>query len=226
MFTWLFFLIPPLLLGLWAQAKVKGAFNKYSQVPASSGVTGAEAARQILNMAGIRDVEVVQTNDFLGDHYDPTHHRLVLSTNVYGSQSVAALGIAAHEAGHAIQHAKHYAPLHWRMSVVPMTQLASNILPFVILGGFFIPALGLMAVKVAVICYIILAVFQLITLPVEFDATKRAKIILDQTGMIRGQESVGVNKVLDSAALTYVAAFVSTLSTLAYYLFILMGRRE
>jgi len=226
MLIWLLFLIPPLLLGLWAQAKVKGAFQKYSQVPASSGYTGAEAAREILNMAGIRDVEVVQTNDFLGDHYDPTHHRLVLSSNVYGSQSVAALGIAAHEAGHAIQHAKHYAPLHWRMSVVPMTQIASNILPFVILGGFFIPALGLMAVKVAVICYIILAVFQLITLPVEFDATKRAKIILDQSGMIRGQESVGVNKVLDSAALTYVAAFVATLSTLAYYLFILMGRRE
>jgi len=226
MLIWLLFLIPPLLLGLWAQARVKGAFQKYSQVPASSGYTGAEAAREILNMAGIRDVEVVQTNDFLGDHYDPTHHRLVLSSNVYGSQSVAALGIAAHEAGHAIQHAKHYAPLHWRMSVVPMTQIASNILPFVILGGFFIPALGLMAVKVAVICYIILAVFQLITLPVEFDATKRAKIILDQSGMIRGQESVGVNKVLDSAALTYVAAFVATLSTLAYYLFILMGRRE
>lgn len=226
MLIWLLFLIPPLLLGLWAQARVKGAFQKYSQVPASSGYTGAEAAREILNMAGIRDVEVVQTNDFLSDHYDPTHHRLVLSSNVYGSQSVAALGIAAHEAGHAIQHAKHYAPLHWRMSVVPMTQIASNILPFVILGGFFIPALGLMAVKVAVICYIILAVFQLITLPVEFDATKRAKIILDQSGMIRGQESVGVNKVLDSAALTYVAAFVATLSTLAYYLFILMGRRE
>jgi len=226
MFTWLLFLIPPLLLGLWAQSRVKGNFQKYSQVPASSGYTGAEAAREILNMAGIRDVEVVQTNDFLGDHYDPTHNRLVLSSNVYGSQSVAALGIAAHEAGHAIQHAKHYAPLHWRMSVVPMTQIASNILPFVILGGFFIPALGLMAVKVAVVCYIILAIFQLITLPVEFDATKRAKIILDQSGMIRGQETVGVNKVLDSAALTYVAAFVATLSTLAYYLFILMGRRE
>ncbi len=226
MMTWLLFLIPPLLLGLWAQARVKGAFKKYSQVPAASGYTGAQAAREILGMAGIRNVEVVETNDFLGDHYDPTHNRLVLSSGVYGSPSIAALGIAAHEAGHAIQHAKHYAPLHWRMAVVPATQIASNILPFVILGGFFIPALGLMAVKVAVVCYIILAAFQLITLPVEFDATKRAKIILQQTGMIQGGEAVGVNRVLDSAALTYVAAFVSTLATLAYYLLILAGRRD
>jgi len=224
--TWLLFLIPPLLLGFWAQAKVKGAFNKYSQVPAASGYTGADAARRILSMAGIRDVEVVQTNDFLGDHYDPTNKRLVLSSKVYGSPTVAALGIAAHEAGHAIQHAKHYAPLHWRMSVVPMTQFASTILPFVILGGFFIPALGLMAIKVAVLCYIVLAVFQVITLPVEFDATKRAKIILSESGMIQSDEAAGVNKVLDSAGLTYVAAFVATLSTLAYYLFILMGSRD
>jgi len=224
--TWLLFLIPPLLFGLWAQAKVKSAFGKYSQVRASSGYTGAQAAREILSMAGIRDVDVVETNDFLGDHYDPTHKRLVLSTPVYNTPSVAALGIAAHEAGHAIQHAKQYAPLHWRMAVVPATQFASTILPFVILGGFFIPALGMMAVQVAVICYIILAAFQLITLPVEFDATKRAKIILQQSGMIQSGEAVGVNRVLDSAALTYVAALVSTLATLAYYLFILMGRRD
>jgi len=226
MMTWLLFLIFPLLIGLWAQAKVKGAFNKYSQVPASSGITGAEAAERILHMAGIQDVEVIETKDFLGDHYDPAHKRLVLSPAVYGSHSVAALGIAAHEVGHAIQHAKAYGPLQLRMSVVPATMFASSILPFVILGGMFIPALGLMAVKVAVICYVILAAFQLITLPVEFDASKRAKIILQQTGMISGGEAVGVNKVLDSAALTYVAAFVATLSTLLYYLLILSGRRN
>jgi Zn-dependent membrane protease YugP len=199
----------PLLIGLWAQFRVSGAFRKWGAVRASSNINGAEAAREILQAANIRDVEVVETNDYLGDHYDPSKKRLCLSTNVYHTPSVAALGIAAHETGHAIQHAKGYAPLKARMTIVPMTSIASRILPFAILGGLFFQITGL--ITLGIYCYLILLVFQLITLPVEFDASRRAKIILQQMGIVQaGNEVVGVNKVLNAAAWTYVAAFVAT----------------
>lgn len=227
MMLWIFLIGVPILLGLWAQMRVSSAFSHWKQVAAGSGVTGAQAAREILAAANIRDVQVEEINDMLGDHYDPSNKRLCLSTEVYNTPSVAALGIAAHECGHAIQHQKAYAPLQWRMAVVPATMIVSNILPFVILAGLFVPALGMKAIAVAAICYTVLAVFQLITLPVEFDASRRAKIILQQMGMIRaGEEATGVNKVLDAAALTYVAAFVATLSTLLYYVLILTGNRS
>lgn len=214
----------PMIIGLIAQAKVSSAFGKWKKVAATSGVTGAEAAREILGAANIHDVDVVEINDMLGDHYDPAHKRLCLSSDVYRTPSVAALGIAAHECGHAIQHAKAYAPLQLRMAVVPMTMAVSRILPIVILAGVFIPALGYKAIMIAAVCYVVLAVFQLITLPVEFDASRRAKIILGQMGMIRsGEEQAGVNDVLDSAALTYVAAFVAVLGQLFYYVLVLMG---
>jgi Zn-dependent membrane protease YugP len=223
----------PFLLGLWAQMRVKSAFGKWSQVAATSGMTGAQAARDILAAANIRDVEVLEINDMLGDHYDPTNKRLCLSTDVYNTPSVAALGIAAHECGHAIQHAKSYAPLKWRMAVVPATMAVSNILPIVLMAGFFLPALGFMPgigiklMMIAAACYAVLAVFQLITLPVEFDATRRAKVILPQMGIIRqGEESKGVDNVLDAAALTYVAAFVAVLGQLLYYLMIILGNNR
>lgn len=217
----------PLVLGLVAQWKVKSAFGKWKQVRASSGVTGAEAARQILQAAQISDVEVVEINDMLGDHYDPTKKRLCLSTDVYRTPSVAALGISAHECGHAIQHAKAYGPLKWRMAVVPMTSIASRVLPFVLIGGMFIPFLFREAIIVAAICYGALALFQLVTLPVEFDASRRAKLILGKMQLIQaGEETRGVNNVLDSAALTYVAAFVAVLGQMAYYLLILSGNRR
>ena len=212
----------PLVLGLYAQMRVSGAFGKYKKVAATSGVTGAQAAREILNAAQIHDVEVREINDMLGDHYDPSKKRLCLSSDVYHTPSVAALGIAAHEAGHAIQHARAYAPLKWRMAIVPVTQFASQILPFVIIGGFMFQITGL--ITLGILCYAVLAFFQLITLPVEFDASKRAKVILQQMGMIQpGGEAAGVNKVLDAAALTYVAAFVAALGNLAY---LLMARRH
>jgi len=158
----------------------------------------------------------------LGDHYDPTKKRLCLSSDVFHTPSIAALGIAAHECGHAIQHARAYAPLKWRMSIVPVTQFASQILPLVIIGGFMFHISGL--ITLGILCYAVLAVFQLITLPVEFDASKRAKVILQQMGMIQpGGEATGVNKVLDAAALTYVAAFVAALGNLAY---LIMARRH
>jgi len=205
----------PLLLGLYAQMRVSSAFGKYKKVAATSGVTGAQAAREILNAAKIHDVEVREINDMLGDHYDPVHKRLCLSSDVYRTPSVAALGIAAHEAGHAIQHARAYAPLKWRMAVVPVTQFASQLLPLVIIGGFMFHITGL--ITLGIICYGILAFFQLITLPVEFDASKRAKVILQQMGMVQpGGEAAGVNSVLNAAALTYVAAFVAALGNLIY----------
>ena len=160
-------------------------------------------------------MEVVETNDFLGDHYDPRDKKLHLSTSVYNTPSVAALGIAAHETGHAIQHAKAYAPLKARMAIVPVTMIASRMLPFVILGGLFFHITGL--ITIGIYCYLVLLVFQLITLPVEFDASRRAKIILQQMGIVQpGEEVVGVNKVLNAAALTYVAAFIAALGNLLW----------
>ena len=213
--NWLLLIGLPLIIGLWAQFRVSSAFRKWGDVRATSNVTGAEAAREILAAAQIHDVEVVETNDYLGDHYDPSNKRLCLSTPVYQTPSVAALGIAAHECGHAIQHAKAYAPLKARMAIVPLTSIASRMLPFVILGGIFFHITGL--ITLGIYCYLILLAFQLITLPVEFDASRRAKVILTQMGMVQpGQEVAGVNRVLNAAALTYVAAFVATLGNLLY----------
>ena len=212
---WLLLIGLPLIVGLWAQFRVSSAFKRWGEVRATSNISGADAARQILQAAQIHDVEVVETNDFLGDHYDPTKKRLCLSTNVFHTPSVAALGIAAHETGHAIQHAKAYAPLKWRMAIVPLTSIASRMLPFVIIGGLFFHITGL--ITLGIYCYMILLAFQLITLPVEFDASRRAKIILEQMGMVQpGNEMAGVNRVLNAAALTYVAAFVATLGNLIY----------
>jgi Zn-dependent membrane protease YugP len=213
---WILLIGVPLIVGLWAQFRVSSAFRKWGQVRASSNITGAECAREILQAAQIHDVTVVEINDFLGDHYDPTSKRLCLSSNVYNTPSVAALGIAAHETGHAIQHAKAYAPLMARMTIVPVTQVASSMLPFIFIAGFIFHFTGL--ITVALYCFAVLLVFQLITLPVEFDASRRAKIILQQMGIIRsGEEMAGVNKVLNAAALTYVAAFIAALGQFLYF---------
>jgi Zn-dependent membrane protease YugP len=213
--NWLLYIGVPLIIGIWAQIRVTSAFRKWGEVRASSNITGAECAREILQAAQIRDVDVVETNDFLGDHYDPRDKKLHLSTGVYNTPSVAALGIAAHETGHAIQHAKAYAPLKARMAIVPVTMVASQLLPFIIIGGLFFRISGL--ITLGIYCYLVLLVFQLITLPVEFDASRRAKIILQQMGIVRpGEEVVGVNKVLNAAALTYIAAFIAALGNLLW----------
>src|SRR5712691_10736156 len=214
---WLIYIGIPLIIGIWAQIRVSGAFSKWGKVRASSNITGAECAREILQAAQIGDVDVVETNDFLGDHYDPRSKKLCLSSNVYNTPSVAALGIAAHETGHAIQHAKAYAPLKARMAIVPVTMVASQMLPFVIFGGLFFRLSGL--ITLGIYCYLVLLVFQLITLPVEFDASRRAKIILRQMSIVQpGNEMAGVNNVLNAAALTYVAAFIAALGNLLWLL--------
>jgi Zn-dependent membrane protease YugP len=215
--SWLLYIGVPLIIGIWAQIRVSSAFSKWGKVRATSNITGAECAREILQAAQIHDVDVVQTDGFLGDHYDPTSKKLCLSSNVYNTPSVAALGIAAHETGHAIQHAKAYAPLKMRMAIVPVTMIASQMLPFVIFGGIFFRISGL--ITLGIYCYAILLIFQLITLPVEFDASRRAKIILQQMGIVQpGEEVAGVNKVLNAAALTYVAAFIAALGNLLWLL--------
>jgi hypothetical protein len=213
--NWLLYIGVPLIIWIWAQIRVSSAFSRWSKVRDSANITGAECAREILQAAQIQDVDVVETNDFLGDHYDPTNKKLHLSSGVYNTPSVAAVGIAAHETGHAIQHAKAYAPLKLRMAVVPMTMVASQMLPFVIIGGLFFHLTGL--ITLGIYCYLILLVFQLITLPVEFDASRRAKIILREMGIVQpGREVAGVNNVLNAAALTYVAAFIAALGNLLW----------
>jgi len=213
--NWLLYIGVPLIIGIWAQIRVSSAFGRWSKVRASGNITGAECAREILQAAQIGDVDVVETNDFLGDHYDPTKKQLHLSSSVYNTPSVAALGIAAHESGHAIQHARAYAPLKARMAIVPVTMIASHMLPFIIIGGLFFRITGL--ITLGIWCYLILLVFQLITLPVEFDASRRAKIILREMGIIQpGQEAAGVNSVLNAAALTYIAAFIAALGNLLW----------
>ncbi len=217
-------------LSAFAALRVRRMFARYSAQPLSSGFTGAEAAARILDAAGIRDVDILEHNEMLGDHYDPIHKRLVLSSDNFRGTSPAAVGIAAHECGHAIQHKAAYAPLQMRMAAVGLTNFASQIvmvLPILglLTGGLVkLPAmLMLMALGWGVIM-----VFNLITLPVEFDATRRAKLILDKMGIVRTQEEkLGVNKVLDAAALTYVAAFITSFAYMLWHLLpLLLGRRN
>ncbi|MCS7047878.1 MAG: zinc metallopeptidase [Verrucomicrobiae bacterium] len=200
-----------------AQFRVSSAFNRFSRVRTRRGMTGAEVAALLLERAGIHDVEIARVETYLGDHYDPTRKRLCLSPGVFDSASVAAAGIAAHECGHAIQHAHAYAPLKARMAVVPVTMVASQLLPFIVIGGFIFGYVRpLLDLGIAV--YAVLTVFQLITLPVEFDASRRARLVLVQNGIVTREEDSGVAKVLNAAALTYVAAFLSALFHLLHLL--------
>jgi Zn-dependent membrane protease YugP len=215
-------IIVAVVVAVIAQIRVSSAFNRYSRVRTRRGITGAEVARAILDEAGIHDVEVTRTESWLGDHYDPTKKRLCLSPGVYDSESVAAVGIAAHEAGHAIQHQQAYAPLQLRMSVVPATMVASQLLPLVVIGGFWFGIMGF--ITLGIIIYAVLTLFQLITLPVEYDASRRAKAVLLRSGFVSTQEAEGVNKVLNAAALTYVAAFLSALFHLLHLLAIRNSR--
>ena len=216
--TFLVLIIVPLFVGLWAQMKVKSAYSKYVQVPSRGHITGREAAEAVMQSAGIHDVEIVQCHGTLTDHYDPTHKRLALSQDNFHGTSLAALGVAAHEAGHAIQHKQAYAPLNLRMALVPITSFASQLLPMVMFGGFFFGGFGPLLLNIGIGVYLVLTVFQLVTLPVEFDASKRAKAQLVGLGIIEADELDGVNRTLDAAAYTYVAAFVSSLGWLLYLL--------
>ena len=219
--------IPPLLLGLWAQMRVKGAFAQYSKVRTASGITGAQAARRILDINGLQTVTVERTGGTLSDHYDPGHKVLRLSGDVYQAPSLASVGVAAHEAGHALQDQQHYGPLRLRSGLVPAVQFGSWLGPIIFMVGLFMSGtMGDTIALVGVLLFGLTAAFALVTLPVEFDASKRAKQQLVSAGILSPQELTGVNKVLDAAALTYVAAAVQAVTTMIYYLMILGRRRE
>ncbi len=214
--TYFVFLAPGLLLSLWASFRVKRAFNKYSRVRSVTGMTGAQAAQRLLACAGISDVQVVATRGRLSDHYNPVTKKLALSEQVYGSNSVAAIGIACHEAGHAIQHARNYGPLWLRSTLVPMAGIGSNLGYFVMFFGLILGSMQMFLVGVVMFSAVVL--FQLVTLPVEFDATARAKRLAVEQGLILQTERVGMDRVLNAAAMTYVAAAVTSLLTLVYFL--------
>ncbi|HUJ09488.1 MAG TPA: zinc metallopeptidase [Verrucomicrobiae bacterium] len=220
---WILLLVLILVPGIVAQMRVRAAIRKYSQVRARSGRTGAEAAEEILDGAGIHDVHIERTDSFLGDHYDPRTKTLVLSPAVYDSDSIAALGIAAHESGHAIQHQHAYAPLQVRMAVVPVTMFTSQLLPLVIIGGFFFRITQF--ITLGIIIYTVIVFFQLITLPVEFNASSRAKLILQQSGLVTRDEMPGVRRVLNAAALTYVAALIAAAAQLLQLILLSRDRR-
>ena len=225
---YLVFVVPTIILALWAQSKVSSTYNKYVRVPSRGQITGAEAAAAVMRNAGISNVKIVKVRGHLTDHYDPIGKKLALSEENYHGTSLAALGVAAHEAGHAVQHKVGYAALKARMALVPITNIASSILPIVMIGSFFIigGAFSYKLLKLGILCYVVLTVFQLITLPVEYDASARAKKELVALGILGKDEMVGVDRTLNAAALTYVAAFVSSLSYLLYLLSMVAGKRD
>ncbi len=208
-------MLPGLLISGAASFMVRSAFNRYSQVAGSRGYSGAQAAQILLRQAGIDDVTVVPTHGYLSDHYNPATKQLALSEATYSSRSIAAVGVACHEAGHAIQHARHYAPLSIRTALVPMAGIGSSL-------GYIVMAVGLVfskfVVMIGAVLFCAVLLFQLVTLPVEFDASSRAKRLIVEAGIISPQEREGVDRVLNAAALTYVAAVVTTLLTLLYFL--------
>lgn len=228
MFFWdplyLIISLPALLLAMYAQWRVQATVSKYSQVHTGRGATGARVARALLDAYGLGHVVVERTRGFLGDHYDPRTKTLRLSPEVHDTPSVAAVGIAAHETGHALQHAEGYAPLQLRAAIVPAVQFGSFLGPLVFIAGFLF--LGEGVAWIGVLLFSLVALFALVTLPVEFDASRRAKELLSSAGFAVGEEATGVARVLDAAALTYVAGLAQALTTLLYYVFLLTGFRR
>ncbi|MBE0540673.1 MAG: zinc metallopeptidase [Verrucomicrobia bacterium] len=220
--------ISTIAIALLAQWHVKRMYHRYSRVPAAAGYTGAEVARQLLRTAGISDVSIHEHEEMLGDHYDPMRKRLVLSSANYHGTSLAAIGVAAHECGHAIQHQQAYAPLHLRMAAVSATSFASQIvlwLPLLgIMTGILATHVGLLIMAVA---WGVIMAFNLVTLPVEFDASRRAKVMLGEMGFMQsGAEREGVSRVLNAAGWTYVAAFITSLIYFLWHLLPLLTGRD
>jgi uncharacterized protein len=220
------FLAPGILLAMWAQFRVQGAYAEASQIPARSGVTGAEAAHVVMEQAGVHGVEIEPTEGFLSDHYIPGQHILRLSADNFAGRSLAALGVAAHESGHAIQDARRYPLLVVRNLLVPVASFGSSISWILIMVGFLLQAM--MLIKVGIIAFAGVVAFQLVNLPVEFDASRRARQELLASGLVSPDEDGTVRRVLNAAALTYVAATLTSVLTLLYFLFRagLLGGRD
>jgi uncharacterized protein len=221
---YMLFVLPALLLGMYAQMKIRSSFNKYSKVRTATGMTGAQIARRFLDQSGLGNVQIEQTKGMLSDHYDPRKKVLRLSPQVYQSNSVAAAGVAAHEVGHALQDAEGYAPLRLRSTMVPAVQIGSWVGPLMFMGGLLMQ-FDQIAI-VGLILFSLTALFAFVTLPVEFNATSRAKAWLADSGVVYQQERKGVDAVLNAAALTYVAAAIQAMMTILYYAFLLFGRRR
>jgi Zn-dependent membrane protease YugP len=224
---YLLFLAPGMLLSLWASFKVKSTFRRYSEVPARSGYSGAQAAAELMQRKGIRNVRVEEVDGFLSDHYDPSERVLRLSSDVYHGRSLAALGVAAHEAGHAIQHATDYGPLKFRSWVVKPAQIGSNF--GMILSGIGVAMASTQMIWAGIVLFSAFVIFTLITLPVEFNASSRAVQVLESSGMVTSSEAPGARAVLNAAALTYVAGAITAIMQLLYFLMragILGGRDE
>jgi hypothetical protein len=213
---YLVFMVPALVLSLFASWRTKSAFNKYSRVRAASGLTGAQAAQRMLTQAGIQDVKIVAHGGRLTDHYNPVTKTLALSEPVYGQASIAAIGVACHEAGHAIQHAKAYKPLWLRSLLVPTANIGSSLGYMVMLFGLILGFTNMILLGAVLFSAVLL--FQIVTLPVEFDASARAKKLAFEQGLVLSSERGGMAAVLNAAAMTYVAAAISTAMTLLYFL--------
>lgn len=218
------FMVPGLLLSIWASARVKRTFGTYNKVHTLNGLTGAQAARRILDLNGLQHVQVQQISGSLSDHYDPRTDVVSLSQATYDSASVGAVGVAAHEVGHAIQHAQGYAPAKVRSAIVPVTNISTSLSIPLIFVGFLLSVTGL--IYLGIILFSASVLFQLVTLPVEFNASRRALQTLGDTNLLTPEENDGARKVLGAAALTYVAALLTSLLQLAYYIFLARGRRR
>ncbi len=220
-----FLIIIAFAVSLWAQFKVKGNFKKWSQVEAHSGKTGAEIARSILDDNGLHNIPVEPVRGTLTDHYDPVSKVVRLSEPVYYGDSIASVSVAAHEVGHAVQHKQSYGALALRHRMFPLVNLTSGVAPFLLLGGFLLNQFSLIGIGIVLFSFAVF--FQLVTLPVEFNASSRAKRYLVTEGFIRNEEERGVNKVLNAAALTYVAAaLISLLELLKFIMIFFQGERE
>ena len=220
------FALPGLLIGIWAQVKLSHAYGKYSKVAVESGMTGAQAARRILDDAGLNDMPVEEVPGHLSDHYDPVKRALFLSSENFSGRTVAAVGVAAHESGHALQHQAAYGMFNFRMAIVPVTQFASMAYMGIFFAGFIFRQFFHQFILLAIVMFGIMTLFQLVTLPVEFDASRRAKEQLFRLGLVREDERKGISKVLDAAALTYVAGLVSSVLQLLYLLTIARDSRR
>lgn len=222
-------LIPAFIFALIAQFKVKSTFNKYSKTSNRQGLTGADVAKQLLNISGITDVRVETIRGSLTDHYDPRNKVLRLSESVYGSTSIAAIGVAAHETGHAVQHNVGYSPLSIRNSILPVVSLGSNMaMPLIIIGLLLSSgdgSLGMTLLNIGVIMFSLVVAFQLITLPVEFNASKRAIEMIERNNFLNDEEVYGAKKMLSAAALTYVAAAAVAIAQLLRFILLSNSRR-
>ena len=205
----------PLLFGLWAQWRVKSTFQRYSQVQPRNGMTGAQAAAAVLRSSGLPNLEIRPVAGQLSDHYDPRNRTLNLSADVGNASSLAALGVAAHEAGHAIQDARHYKPMRIRQTLVPVATVGQSLWFLPVVLGLLLGITGL--VNVGLVLFAAIVLFQLVTLPVEFDASKRALASLESQNLLAADEMTGAKAVLNAAALTYVAGFVAALGQLLYF---------